>query len=82
MPLIHIQESDYILSSDDEGPRNLVLEQERPLLHPEVLNHARPARPAQPQPHPALPPHNELNNADDDRVDMVVYAVITLCLRV
>jgi hypothetical protein len=69
--IINIQESDYILSSEDEGPRNPVLEQERLQVHPEVLNHAQPEQP-QPQPHPALP----LNNADDA---MAVYTDMVVC---
>lgn len=64
MPLIHIQESDYLLSSDDDGPRNLVLEQAPQLLPPEVVNHD------QPQPHLALPPLPQLN-VEDYMVDMV-----------
>lgn len=72
MSFIHIQENDYILSSDDEGPRNLVLDQAPPLLPREVVN--------QPQPHLALPPLPQLNNAEDEMVDMVVYTVMTLLL--
>lgn len=77
------QESDYILSSNEEGPQNPVVQQARPLLPPEVLNHAQ-AQPAppRPQPHPALPLLPQLNNAEDDMVDLEMYRVMTLCLCV